>query len=748
MFKDLGRVQGARWYTGTDIIGGSVTPTSYDTDIDNALVNDLYLNTDDGNVYACTVGGDDETAKWVYICNIKGPVADIVDNLRTDSGTKALSARQGKELNEKLLTSGVYPNAIELNVEDKVYIAELEISNMNGTLTFVGEEGSGTYSVSSIGVTERLTVSVDIGVGIGFSEEGAVLNSISFDGNIYAITLKDIEGETFYTKTFNAWEEIQEAIEQIKSVGVVTDGSETLRTGFARKKINGEIQNIYTISHAKAIYYDKSINQTVYDKISTMGSLMKITFDAEFEGETYTLTNGAETHTGEVPSSLEIEYTTNLFNTTFVCSVELNNKTYSTSIEIGKYQGYYEGNVKFSTVFAFHYSENDSSPDSVTYPAGYDNSDFDDTFYVDLTTGEAHYGDWDKNGIAKWLYPRSCMLKYDGTVDYYLDENDETKKEDGTASDVANSSYAGNAMMEWGQDGSKIYWKIVPDNDNKGFTFVVANEKVDEDMEAWNHYNCNGELAEHFYTAKYFGSSDGTRLRSISGGTNYVNHTVPEELTLAKANNQTSNEIWNTGVYADWLLEGMLQVLLCKSMNTQAKFGYGRCKSDNASAIGQGTMNGKGMFFGKSDQTTGVKIFGIENPYGNLWRRIAGLINNNGSVKVKLTYGTQDGSTATGYNTDGTGYINHGTIGGGTSGGYISHANITNRGITPNAMSGSDSTYYTDGVWFTNTQNNYARVGGSWNNGLPVGAFGCVLSNTPSFANAASGASLSCKPLA
>lgn len=400
--------------------------------------------------------------------------------------------------------------------------------------------------------------------------------------------------------------------------------------------------------------------------------------------------------------------------------------------------------------FAVHYSENNSDPDSCDYPQGYDNYGWT-PMYVNLSTGVPVYGSWDREGangdIVNWLYPKSCMLLQTGTVDYYLDENDETKKADGTASDVANTSYAGNAMMEWAQDGAIIHWKIIPDQDGHGFTFVVANYQADGDMKPWNHYNCDGDVAEHFYTPKYFGSSDGTRLRSISGGTNYVNHTESEELTLAKANNLTAKEIWNTEVYSDWLFIGLLQVLLCKNMNTQAKFGSGRCKSTNSAAIGQGTMNGKGLFFGSNDETSGVKIFGMENPYGNIWRRIAGLINDQGTVKIKLTYGKQDGSTVEGYNTTGSGYISHGTMAG-TSGGYTSHMNITNRGITPETISGSDSTYYCDGAWFNNGQVDYALVGGYWNGGLIVGCLCVLLDRTVSNAAASFGAALSCKPLA
>lgn len=46
----------------------------------------------------------------------------------------------------------------------------------------------------------------------------------------------------------------------------------------------------------------------------------------------------------------------------------------------------------------------------------------------------------------------------------------------------------------------------------------------------------------------------------------------------------------------------------------------------------------------------------MENWWGNIWRRIAGWINDKGTQKVKLTRGTKDGSTAADYNTTGSGY--------------------------------------------------------------------------------------------
>ena len=72
-FIDTGVVAaGGRWYTGTAITGTSSTPTSFDTGITLAQPGDLYLNTVTSYVYLCVTAGNQSTAKWPYLCSIKG----------------------------------------------------------------------------------------------------------------------------------------------------------------------------------------------------------------------------------------------------------------------------------------------------------------------------------------------------------------------------------------------------------------------------------------------------------------------------------------------------------------------------------------------------------------------------------------------------------------------------------------------------------------------------------------------------
>lgn len=63
---------GSQWYNGTAITGTSTTPTAYQTGIDMAYVDDMYLNIADGYVYACVTAGDENTALWVYLMTLSG----------------------------------------------------------------------------------------------------------------------------------------------------------------------------------------------------------------------------------------------------------------------------------------------------------------------------------------------------------------------------------------------------------------------------------------------------------------------------------------------------------------------------------------------------------------------------------------------------------------------------------------------------------------------------------------------------
>ena len=372
---------------------------------------------------------------------------------------------------------------------------------------------------------------------------------------------------------------------------------------------------------------------------------------------------------------------------------------------------------------------------------------------MDYANDAFDYGSWKD----AFFLPRPCMLKSDGTVDYYLDPDDYTKKADGTASDIANDAYDGNAMMEWGKNGRKIWYKIVPDaNDDTSASVYIADYQVDEGYVDYPFHSFDGASHNHFYTPIFNGWLDtNNKLRSISGKQVMASKTATNEVTYATNNNPADTPIWNIEQYCDIVLITLLLWLMGKSTNTQDVFGNGISSGSQAGceAYRTGSLNDKGMFYGKDgsvNTTTAVKVFGMENFWGLQWRRYQGHLLIGGSQYVKMTYGQEDGSTADGFSLAGTGYINKGHQPTGTSGQYLKTQEYDSMGFYPKNANNTDASatkYYCDGLWFNNSGTRVPRRGGNSNNGAIDGASAVILLNGASNANWDIGASLSCKPL-
>jgi hypothetical protein len=392
-------------------------------------------------------------------------------------------------------------------------------------------------------------------------------------------------------------------------------------------------------------------------------------------------------------------------------------------------------------LYGFKLDQNESNPASmITYLSDCDNAIYKSA-HMNYSTNTFDYGDWGDAWFIKKLKP--CMLKYDGTVDYELNPNDYTKKLDGTDSDVANDSYGGNAMVGI----PKVYWKIVNNGDNTA-NIYFCDKKLD-DFVCWSHIDNNGNEIEYCYMPIYNGSNVNSVLRSISGKAPMTNQTATTEITYAKANNTSSDIIWYTELFNDRVLINLLLLLIGKSTDTQTVFGAGTNSGSTRDIKNTGTMNTKGLFWGNQDNVSGVKVFGIEHWYGNINSRIGGWINDKGTQKIKMTYGQTDGSTTDGYNETGSGYITiSGATPSGTHSGYLSKMLITDNGLIPTIASGSATTYYCDGLWFNNSQVNYACARGAIGSASLVGALSSILDMAPSIAGWWSGAAISCKPLA
>ena len=353
------------------------------------------------------------------------------------------------------------------------------------------------------------------------------------------------------------------------------------------------------------------------------------------------------------------------------------------------------------------------------------------------------YGSW----RDAFFMPRPCMVKYDGTVDYYLNPNNYKQKEDGSASDVANANYEGNAMMEF----PKIWYKFEPGSEDGEGYFYCSNVKPDDTYHCWCNINSNDEETDHFYMAIYNGTGT-DRLRSLSGvqltpANGNGNTTGQQEVDRALRNNTTESVEWYTEVWSDRLLLTALHVLISKSLDTQGSFGHGISSGSQTTkeAYVTGALDDKGLFFGDTTGTaTAVKTFGIENFWSLVWRRVAGCISVDNVLKTKLTYGKADGSEAEGYNSTGNGYITEASIP--TANGYASKMKFSERGFMTNAVAGSTNKFYCD-YFYQSNGTRYLLVGGCSGYGASAGAFFFYLYLAFSVAGWGIAASLSLKPL-
>lgn len=302
---------------------------------------------------------------------------------------------------------------------------------------------------------------------------------------------------------------------------------------------------------------------------------------------------------------------------------------------------------------------------------------------------------------------RPVMLKFDGTVDYELNHDNTTYKLDGsTASDISNIDYEGNAMVEF-----KNY-RYVSRQNILGYDHVrFATYKVDDTFNDDAFVNDNGMHTDVFYYGMFEGTLDSSnRLRSIADQEIMVSKNASTEMTYAKNNGSGYSTIaWSQLNYIwDFL------TLLGATDGFQETYGQGVCSV--SAKVATGLTKAKGCFFGQSGGASSVRTLWIENLWGNVWERCAGLINDNGTFKVKLTgpYPTPSDSAST-YSE----YINTGLST--PAEGYVKEANCSEWGFLPTATGGSASTYFCDYFYKNDSGVKYVLVGGAWNHGSPCG---------------------------
>lgn len=188
-------VRGSRWNTGTAISGTNTSGAAFSTGISDSLVGDMYLNTTTSDIYRCTVAGDQSTALWVWVANIKGIQGEAgAKGDKGDPGNNA-TVTVDSELNSTS-TNPVQNKVINKALDDKadvtnpVFTGSISVNRKSNTDTGVCSAAfgnnctaSGNYSTA---FGNACTASGGNSVAFGNGSEASKSNSAAFGNNCTA----------------------------------------------------------------------------------------------------------------------------------------------------------------------------------------------------------------------------------------------------------------------------------------------------------------------------------------------------------------------------------------------------------------------------------------------------------------------------------------------------------------------------------------------------------------------------------
>lgn len=328
---------------------------------------------------------------------------------------------------------------------------------------------------------------------------------------------------------------------------------------------------------------------------------------------------------------------------------------------------------------------------------------------VGMTAGSSAWDDFFGH------YP--CLFK-NGVEVGKLNPNDFTKFENGTSADIT-SGNAGDVMIAFPKLGYKI--------STSGDTVTVSmTDNPNAEGYCYLAHTRGTTVKDKFYLGVYKGYVTSGKLRSLSGKTPTVNTTIGNFRTYAQANGSG----YDQSAFNQLVFRQCMYLLKYKNLNSQTALGYGYANGNSAS-ISTGGTNAKGMDYGETTGKLQMKLFGLEDFWGNVYEFIDGIFSDSSRNILTATEN---------FNDTGGGYTNQGASGfSSNTGGWMSKVQGTSeKGFVLKEASGSETTYYSDyAIVFASR---LTCFGGSWNYGANAGAFyfnvNCSASDSNSYISA------------
>ena len=279
--------RGTRWSDGVLITGMSTEPTVYPTGLLDALPEDYYLNSETGNIYRCTLGGDENTALWVFVGNIKGAMPDVENTFDSTNKKNALSANAGRVLYEKVTAAGIFPRELKILCNTPIYAVKIVVENKTTSIVLKDlSDNTGLYNYTKTGKEETAEVLIWIGGAIGLAS-GSILTQVSStNAGILNYGLYDENNQLIYSYSSDIWEALTVLMDDHTKEMTITEEEEDDSAQYDAytfsKLQDGVRETAFPISHVKAIWWNRLQNKTLYDRIlEGLFSSEQIISDAE-----------------------------------------------------------------------------------------------------------------------------------------------------------------------------------------------------------------------------------------------------------------------------------------------------------------------------------------------------------------------------------------------------------------------------------------------------------------------------------
>lgn len=315
---------------------------------------------------------------------------------------------------------------------------------------------------------------------------------------------------------------------------------------------------------------------------------------------------------------------------------------------------------------------------------------------------------------------RRCVLNVDGTVNYYLDQHDSTKKEDGTPAILDGTD--GNVMVEI----PKFYYKQHLAGDQHEWWISATPAAGYEVHEAFLK---NGVTeVDYVYWAAYRPTTLDDKLMSVSD----VAPTVSKNISTFRAEARANGAGWNLPNYHILTAIRLLYLLEYCTFNSQAVLGNGNHIGANYTRT-TGVSNILGNESSSPAITGWMSYRGIEDFYTSSWQFIDGCGLSDGVFRTTNVEADYNNTLS------GDSYVDGASVPA-FSATYIKK--ITSD-FLPQLGGGSSTTFTCDGAWSNLSGLKVFYFGGSAYAGAVGGVFCARLDNSFSYVSGNLAAGLS-----